>query len=142
MPDRRVRRLTTDADWDAAVPILRQRWTDAEESFVRSWREEDGYTLFGLEADDELVAVAGVSVQRVLHHARHAWIHDFVVAETHRGAGHGSAHLDAVEAWALERDCESLALAARAGNDDARAFYRAEGLRTWGHVMERPLSSE
>ena len=44
-----VTELTADAEWDAAVPLLRQLWSDADEAFVRSWREEEeGYRLFGL----------------------------------------------------------------------------------------------
>ncbi|WP_135851799.1 GNAT family N-acetyltransferase [Halorussus salinus] len=139
MPETRVEELTTEAEWTAALPILRQLWTDADEAFVRSWADEDDYRLFGLLADEVLVAVAGVSIQRVLHHARHAWIHDFVVDETHRGEGHGAALLDFVESWAEDRDCEYVALAVRGGNDDALDFYEAEGMDRWGHVVETGL---
>jgi GNAT superfamily N-acetyltransferase len=136
-----VRELDTDADWDRAVPILGQLWRDADESFVRSFRAEPDYRLFGLFVGDEdtLVAVAGVSVQRVLHHARHAWVHDLVVDEPVRGEGHGAALLGAVEDWARERDCEYVALAVRDGNDEARRFYEREGLAEWGRVLEREL---
>ncbi|WP_435179853.1 GNAT family N-acetyltransferase [Halorussus sp. AFM4] len=156
MPETRIEELTTEAEWTAALPILRQLWTDADEEFVRSWADEDGYRLFGLyvgaceasassvegeagEPDGDLVAVAGVSVQRVLHHARHAWIHDFVVAEAHRGQGYGAALLEFVESWADDRDCEYVALAVRDGNDDALAFYEAEGMEEWGSVVETEL---
>jgi hypothetical protein len=53
-----VRELTTDAEWDAAVPLLRQLWSDADPAFVRSWREEDGYHLFGLYDGGEYAALA------------------------------------------------------------------------------------
>ena len=143
--------MTTDESWDEAVPILRQLWTDADESFVRGWREEDDYRLFGLyefDGDDEesetadgwsLVAVAGVSVQRVLHHERHLWVHDFAVDEPRRGEGLGRELLDRLAAWAREWDCENLALAYHDGNDAARTFYETEGLDVWGQVMERSL---
>lgn len=139
MPEPRVTELTTDDELAAAVSVLRQLWTDADESTVRSWCEDDEYHLLGRLADGEPVAVAGVSVQRVLHHARHAWVHDFVVDEAHREEGHGAALLDGVDAWARNRDCEYLALAVREGNDDALGFYDAAGLDQWGRVMERPL---
>jgi GNAT superfamily N-acetyltransferase len=140
MTDTRVQELTTEAEWTAALPILRQLWTDADEEFVRSWADEDDYRLFGLLSDGNLVAVAGISIQRVLHHARHAWIHDFVVDEAHRGQGYGAELLDFVESWAEERDCEYVALAVRDGNDDALRFYEAEGMERWGHVVETDLS--
>ncbi|MFB6205170.1 MAG: GNAT family N-acetyltransferase [Haloglomus sp.] len=171
-----VRELTTDAAWDAAVPLLCQLWGDADPAFVRSWRDEDGYRLFGLyvgvdatetdggemdsesdsgemdsesdsgEMDSEsdgspgtLVGVAGVSVQRVLHHRRHAWIHDLVVDESRRGAGFGAELLAFVERWAAARDCEYVALANRLDNDAALSFYEDEGLERWGYVLERRL---
>jgi GNAT superfamily N-acetyltransferase len=144
-----VRELTTDAEWDAAVPILRQLWSHVDDAFVREWREEDDYRLFGLSeradaagdggADDAPVAVAGVSVQRVLHHERHLWVHDFVVDEPRRGEGFGSELLDWLDGWARERDCEHLALACWDDNDAGREFYESEGLAVWGQVLERDL---
>ncbi|WP_436928509.1 GNAT family N-acetyltransferase [Halosimplex halobium] len=150
----RVREVTTDEGWDEAVPILRQLWSHVDEAFVRGWRAEDDYRLFGLYetdgahgADDgpeatggeTLVAVAGVSVQRVLHHERHLWVHDFVVDEPRRGEGYGTELLDWLEEWARDRDCENLALACRAGNDAGREFYESRELEVWGQVLEREL---
>lgn len=143
MVETRVERIEGDAQWDAAVPILRQLWTDADESFVRSWRDDDEYRLFGLYAredgDEELAAVAGVSVQRVLHHRRHAWIHDFVTDEAWRGEGLGAELLAFVESWAEDRDCEYVALAATLDNEGAVDFYEREGLERFGYVLETEL---
>ncbi|WP_135365249.1 GNAT family N-acetyltransferase [Halosimplex halophilum] len=149
----RVREVTTDEGWDEAVPILRQLWSHVDDAFVRGWREEDDYRLFGLYETDggdaadgtgagpdgTLVAVAGVSVQRVLHHERHLWVHDFVVDEPRRGEGFGSELLDWLDGWARDRGCENLALACWAENDEGRAFYESEGLDVWGQVLEREL---
>jgi len=142
-----VREITTDEGWDRAVPILRQLWSHVDETFVREWREEDDYRLFGCYETAEpegtggetLVAVAGVSIQRVLHHERHLWVHDFVVDEPRRGEGLGRALLDWLDGWARDRDCQHLSLACWADNDEARSFYESEGLETWGQVMEREL---
>jgi len=152
--DARIAELETEAEWDAAVPVLRQLWTDASEAFVRSRADEEEYRLFGCfvetdgesaESDDhagrdeELVAVAGISVKRVLHHARHAWIHDLVVDEAHRGRGHGAELLSAGKSWAEERDCQHVALAVRDGNGAALDFYESEGMDEWGSVVETEL---
>jgi GNAT superfamily N-acetyltransferase len=138
-----VRELTTDAEWDAAVPLLRQLWSDADPGVVRSWRDEDGYHLFGLYVRDPgpetLVGVVGVSVQRVLHHRRHAWIHDLVVDEPRRSEEFGAELLAFVERWATERGCEYVALAAHRDNGAALRFYEAAGMERWGHVVEREL---
>ena len=154
-----VREVTTDAGWDEAVPVLRQLWSHVDDEFVYGWRDEDDYRLFGLyeaaeaaapAAEDRpegtadgqsatLVAVAGVSIQRVLHHERHLWIHDFVVDEPRRGEGVGRELLDWLDEWARDQECENLALACWDENDDARSFYETEGLEVWGQVMEREL---
>ena len=139
MPATHIEELKTDAEWDGAVPILRQLWTDANEAFVRSWREEDGYRLFGCYDDGTLVGVTGVSIQRVLHHARHAWIHDFVIDEDRRGEGFGAELVAFAEEWAREQECEYVALALRDGNDDARRFYEDNGMERWGEIIEREL---
>lgn len=149
-PPTTVQELTTDTEWDAAVPLLRQLWSDADPAFVRSWREEDDYRLFGLYVGDErrgeggpdpttLVGVVGISIQRVLHHRRHAWIHDLVVDDAQRSEGLGATLLEFVERWARERDCEYVALANRLGNEDALAFYEGEGMERWGYVVEEKL---
>jgi len=144
-----VRELTTEAEWDEAVPILRQLWSHVDDAAVYEWREEADYRLFGLyEVDDAvtgatgadaLVAAAGVSIQRVLHHERHLWVHDFVVDEPCRGEGFGGELLDWLDGWARDRDCEHLSLACSADNDAGREFYESEGLTVWGQVMEREL---
>ena len=164
-PETRIEELETEAEWTAALPILRQLWTDADEAFVRSWADEEGYRLFGLyvegesaascaadspegddravadspERGDRLVAVAGISVQRVVHHARHAWVHDFVVDEDYRGQGYGAELLSFVKSWARDRDCEYVELAVVDGNDAALDFYESEGMERWGYVVETEL---
>lgn len=133
-----VEEVATDEEWRTAIPVLQQLWTDADFAEIRAWREEPRYRLFGAY-EDELVGVAGVSIQRVLHHVRHAWIHDFVIAEGHRGEGHGSTLLEWIQGWAGERGCEYVALAAKLENESARRFYEENDVERWGYVMETKL---
>jgi GNAT superfamily N-acetyltransferase len=130
--------IETPEEWENAIPILRQLWTDADESLIRSWADEDGYRLFGLYADETniLVGVVGLSIQRVLHHARHVWIHEFVIDDARRSEGYGTQLLSFVEEWAREHDCEYVALAGRLENEDAHLFYEANGMERWGYVFE------
>jgi len=139
MTEMRVEQLTTDEQWDSAVPILGQLWEAKTPDEIRAWRGEEGYRLFGLFDGEALVAVAGVSIQRVLHHVRHAWVHDLVVDEAHQREGHGESLLAHVESWARERDCEYVALALVDGNDAAGQFYREQEMERWGDVIEKPL---
>jgi GNAT superfamily N-acetyltransferase len=147
-----LRELTDDRDWERAVPILRQLWSDRDEADVRSWREDEDYQLLGWFVESSsvlcdgaapgrgrLVAVAGVFVQPVLHHERSLWVQDLVVAEAHRGEGHGEAFLSAIETWGRRRDCDHLALACAADNDRAAAFYESAGMEAFGTVYESDL---
>lgn len=131
-----IRELQTDEEYEQAVGILQQLWTDAEDAFIRSWTDEDDYQLFGLYEEETLIAVAGCSIQRVLHHRRHAWIHDLVVDDAHRSAGYGTRLLSFVEQWARDRDCAYVALAGVLDNEAAHQFYEDNGMNRWGYVFE------
>jgi GNAT superfamily N-acetyltransferase len=136
-----TRELTSDADRRAAVPVLRQLWTDRDPDAVRDWTSDDDYNLFGRFVDDDLVAVAGVAVQSLLHHRQGAWLIDLVVDESFRDEGHGAAMLDFVESWAADADCEYVALASPLTKTDVHDFYDAQGYEKWGYVVESPVDS-
>jgi GNAT superfamily N-acetyltransferase len=131
----RVAELTTDAEWDRAVPIIQQLWADKSRAEILDWREED-YRLLGLFVDDELVGIAGLYLQVVLHHQWTGWIHDLVVDEAHRSQGYGAELLAAATEWAAERDCETVALVNTVDNDEATRFYEEEMERRFGSVYE------
>ncbi|MFB6072130.1 MAG: GNAT family N-acetyltransferase [Halobacterium sp.] len=134
-----TRELTEEADRRAAVPLLRQLWTDREPDAVLDWTSDDDYRLFGRFVDGTLAAVAGVQVQSLLHHRRGAWLLDLVVDEPRRGDGHGAALLSFVEAWARDRDCEYVALASPLEKQGVHEFYDGEGYEKWGYVVETTL---
>lgn len=134
-----IRELTDEGERREAVPILRQLWDDAEAEAVLEWTGEDGYHLFGGFVEGELVGVAGVLVEAVLHHARHAWFYDLVVDEAHRGHGYGTELVEFVEEWAAERDCEHVALASPLAKAGTHEFYENRGFEKWGYVIEKSL---
>jgi GNAT superfamily N-acetyltransferase len=137
--DRGIRELTGDAERRAAVPILRQLWTDEDPDDVLAWTGRDDYRLFGAFVDGELIGVAGVLRREVLHHERHAWLYDLVVDEPRRSQGHGTALVERVEAWAAERGCESVALASPLSKAGVHDYYERLGYEKWGYVVEKPL---
>lgn len=135
-----IRELQTDKEYEQAIGILQPLWTDAEDSFIRGWTDEDDYRLFGLYEEETLLAVAGCSIQRVLHHRRHAWIHDLVVDDAHRSEGYGTRLLSFVEQWARDRDCTYVVLAGTLDNEAAHQFYEDNGMDRWGYVFELETS--
>ena len=134
-----VRELTTETERRAAVPILRQLWEHKSDEQVFEWTGEAEYTLLGGFVDGDLVGVAGLVVQSVLHHERHAWLYDLVVDEPRRGEGYGSDLLAAVEQWAENHDCETIALASPLDKPDAHEFYEGREYERWGYLFEKPL---
>ncbi len=134
-----VRELTAETERRAAVPVLRQLWSESTPDQVLAWTGEDDYHLLGGFVADELVAVAGVLESNHLHHARQAWLYDLVVDEPHRGQGYGTALLDHVEAWAREAGCASVALATPLAKERTHEFYEAVDYEKWGYVLEKQL---
>ncbi|WP_440771791.1 GNAT family N-acetyltransferase [Natronorubrum sp. DTA28] len=134
-----IREIVDETERREAVPIVRQLWSDAEPSDVLEWTGEDEYHLFGGFADGDLVGVAGVRLENVLHHARHAWLYDLVVDEPHRGDGYGTELVRFVEQWATEQDCEYVALASPLAKTDVHEYYDGQGFEQWGYVLETEL---
>lgn len=135
-----IRELTTEPERQGAVEILRQLWSDTDPEEVLAWTGADDYHCFGGFVDGELVAVAGVSIESVLHHARHAWLADLVVDESRRGQGYGTELLGFVEEWAAERDCEYVALASPLAKEQVHEYYEGNEYEKWGYVIETELS--
>ncbi|WP_247731664.1 GNAT family N-acetyltransferase [Halovivax limisalsi] len=134
-----VRELTDEAERRAAVPLVRQLWSEASADEVLAWTAAEEYHLFGGVVDGELVGVAGVVVTDFLHHARHAWLYDLVVDEPRRGAGHGTTLVEFVEEWAADRGCESVALASPLEKPGVHRYYESQGYERWGYVIEKEL---
>lgn len=134
-----IRALTEIGERQAAVPILRQLWTEKSGDAVLAWTGSDGYHLFGRFTENELVGVAGVLLTHVLHHARHAWLYDLVVDEPRRGEGHGTALIEFVEGWAETRGCEYVVLASPKAKDDVHEYYESREYEKWGYVIEKEL---
>lgn len=134
-----IRELTIENERRQAVPLLRQLWTERSPEEVLAWTNDEGYHLLGGFLDDELIVVAGVLVEGVLHHARHAWLYDLVVDEPRRGQGYGATMVEHVEQWADERDCDAIALASPLAKAGTHQFYERRGYAKWGYVIEKEL---
>lgn len=134
-----VRELTAETERREAVPLLQQLWTERSPEEVLAWTNDERYHLCGGFLDDELIVVAGVLVEEVLHHTRHAWLYDLVVDEPRRGRGYGAAMIEHVEQWADERDCDSIALASPLSKEGTHLFYESQGYTKWGYVIEKEL---
>lgn len=147
MENHDVEELTTEAELRAAYPVMEQLRPIGEDVFVshvEQMQSESGYRLFALRSvdSDAVRALAGVTVQTNLYHGKHAWIHDLVVDEPHRGEGYGGQLLSWVESWADERDCSCVELASGLWRDDAHRFYEREGMEKYCYTFTKDLTAD
>lgn len=144
MAEAKIAELQTEAEWMDAFPVMVQLRTHLDEDsyldYLRAMTD-DGYRLFAVSVDDEVVSLAGVGILVNMYYGRHAWVYELVTDADHRSEGHGLELLSFVADWAEKRDCERVALSSGLQRHDAHRFYeeRVDMERT-SFVYELPLS--
>lgn len=128
MTNTTTKELTTEAEWRAAYPVMYELRPVDEDQYIAYLREmaDEGYRLFGLYEDDDLVSLGGVRISTTLYHGRHVWVYDLVTREDRRSEGHGKELLSFIEQWATDRDCAVIELASGLWRDDAHRFYEEQ----------------
>ncbi|WP_299234756.1 GNAT family N-acetyltransferase [Natronomonas sp.] len=137
--------LTTEAQLRDAYPIMDQLRPVGEDRFVElvgTMSAESGYRLFALRVDGDVRGLAGVVVETNLYHGTHAWVHDLVVDEPHRGRGHGDALLSWVESWAENRGCSCVELASGLWREEAHGFYEDRGMERYCYTFKTDLPAD
>ncbi|ELZ09186.1 MULTISPECIES: GNAT family N-acetyltransferase [Natrialba] len=143
MAKTKVHELETEAEWLGAFPVMSQLRTHLnEDSYLDYLREmtDDGYRLFAVSVDDEIVSLAGVGIQVNMYYGRHVWVYELVTDADHRSKGHGMKLLSFIEDWAEERNCELVALSSGLQREDAHRFYEERaGMERASYVYKQPL---
>ena len=100
-----VRELTTEDDLRKAFPVMRELRPHLDESTylgpLRTMRDE-GYRLFALVDNDEIVALAGITEGTNLYYGKYMWVYDLITSESTRSRGHGRELLSHIEDLARE----------------------------------------
>ncbi len=123
-----ITRIIEDADLRRAYPLmeqLRPNTLTLDEFIpkVHEGIEKEGYTLFALEEDGNMLALCGVQAMYTLYYDRCLWVCDLVTDERFRSRGHGRRLLGHVEEWALENGFRTIALSSGIQRKDAHRFY-------------------
>jgi len=143
MAETRVHELKTEEEWVDAFPVMNQLRTHlSADSYLDYLREmtPEGYRLFALSADDEIVSLAGVRIHTNMSYGRHVWVDELVTDADHRSEGHGVELLSFVEDWAEEENCELVALSSGLQRADAHRFYEERvGMERASYVYKLPL---
>ena len=121
-----IQQLSTDAERREAFPILNELRTHLDEALFEDQYEqmyEEGYRLFGLYEDDEIVAVAGAKTATNFYLGKHAYVYDLVTTESRRSEGFGEQLLSFVHDWAATEGCVAVELESGHWRDEAHRFY-------------------
>lgn len=102
------------------------------EYFKQAVNNENGYTAFLYEQDQEIVGYMILKVipdQELAHRNDISLVqlHTISVSESHRGKGIGTQLINKSKEWARECGANRLKVVAYAKNDYARALYRKCG---------------
>ena len=121
-----IRELTTDAEFRAAWPVMRELRGHLDESkyleLLAEMRER-GYRLIAAHEDDRIVALAGIGRGVNFYFGHYIWVYDLITSEQDRSKGYGLTLLQHVERMARDEGCETLALSSALRRVDAHRFY-------------------
>ncbi|TCK19764.1 acetyltransferase (GNAT) family protein [Ancylobacter aquaticus] len=116
----------------ACFPVisqLRPRLKGVEEWVERaSEMATEGYRVLAAWENDRVLAMAGYRVMENLIHDHFLYVDDLVTAQAERGKRLGAALLRELTAIGVDEYCGRLVLDTAATNENARRFYKREGL--------------
>lgn len=118
--------LTTTKQWLEAFPIMKQLRTDlTEETYIELLQDmsKDGYKLYAMYVENEIVSLAGLSWRINFYNKHHIFIYDLVTDVSQRSFGYGEKLLQYIHDWANENGAEYVALESGLQRFDAHRFY-------------------
>lgn len=121
-----ISELTNTKQWLEAFPIMRQLRTElTEETYIELLQDmsKDGYKLYAMYVEDEIVSLVGLSWRINFYNMRHIFIYDLVTDVSHRSFGYGEKLLKYIHDWANENGAEYVALESGLHRSDAHRFY-------------------
>lgn len=138
-----IKQLTTQEEWVEAYAIMVQLRTELTlENYLQLLEEmmKDGYSLFALYKNKEMVAVAGVSWRINFYNKRHIFVYDLVTDEAYRSCGYGEKLLAYIHQWGKENGAHYIALESGVQRNNAHRFYEERlGYEKWCYSFRKEL---
>ncbi|WP_257536003.1 GNAT family N-acetyltransferase [Metabacillus litoralis] len=125
-PMETIQELINKEQWVEAFPIMKQLRTDlTQETYLELLEEmrKDGYSLFALYKDNQIVSLAGLSWRVNFYNKRHVFVYDLVTDHAHRSYGYGEKLLSYIHNWAKENGAAYVALESGIQRNHAHRFY-------------------
>ncbi|WP_442785812.1 GNAT family N-acetyltransferase [Lentibacillus sp. Marseille-P4043] len=123
-----IKQLQSQKEIIQVFPVIKQLRTHLDETtyleLVTDAMENDGYKMFALLDNYEIVAVAGFKPMITLYYGRFVWVCDLVTDRNNRSKGYGERLLAYVHEWAIEHHYESVALSSGLQRKNAHRFYK------------------
>jgi GNAT superfamily N-acetyltransferase len=121
-----IKELTTKNEWLEAFPVMYELRTHLDENAYLELlykMVDEGYKMFALFNDIQIVAVTGVIIRTNFYDGRHIFVYDLVTRSSVCSKGYGEKLLTYIEQWGKEHGCEKVALDSGLQRMDAHRFY-------------------
>lgn len=121
-----IKELHTPEEWLTAFLVMNELRTHlTPERYLELMHDmvKEGYRLFALYHEEEIVAVAGVIIRTNFYCHKHLFVYDLVTSSGKRSAGYGKKLLSFLHELARENGCEVVALDSGFHRVDAHRFY-------------------
>jgi GNAT superfamily N-acetyltransferase len=115
--------------------MLELRTTYTKASLIERMREQmqQGYRIAWVEADGEVLCVAGFVLGLKLAWGKHVYVDDLVTAERHRSTGAGAAMIAWLKQYGRAQGCRELHLDSGVQRFAAHRFYLRERFHIESH---------
>ena len=138
-----IKQLTSQQEWMEAYPVMAQLRTELTlEKYFLLLKEmtQDGYLLFALYENMQIVAVAGLSWRVNFYSERHIFVYDLVTDVKYRSRGYGEKLLNYLHQWGKENGAHYIALESGIQRTSAHRFYEDRlGYEKWCYSFRKAL---
>lgn len=124
-----IKELVDKDDLLNAFSVIKQLRTHLTEEVYLDLIQDmisDGYKMFALYADANIVSFAGVIKLTNLYYGKHIWVNDLLTDTNQRSKGYGEALLSFIKDYAKDNGCEVVALSSGLLRLDAHKFYESK----------------
>jgi GNAT superfamily N-acetyltransferase len=122
----RVGELANEKEWLEGYKVMHELRTHLSESEYLDLMQamvKQGYQMFALYDENEIVAVTGIIELINFYNHKHIYVYDLVTKKTARSKGYGMTLLTYIHELAHARGCNSVALSSGLQRKDAHRFY-------------------
>lgn len=121
-----IKEMKTKEELELAYPVMHELRThlSLEEYFeLLDQMVPQGFRMFAVLADEQVVAVTGVIELVNFYNFKHIYVYDLVTKGTERSKGFGDLLLSYIHNLAKETGCKYVALSSGLQRTDAHRFY-------------------